>query len=106
MRFLVAAAFAFLAAPATASAAASLTVREVPLHGQRSLAASAPSHFDLVGLHWRGSGTVEFRTRSLNGRWSGWHRAAPEAEDLPDVGSDENHVTRGWHLGNPFWTGP
>ena len=67
---LILAAFAFfLAAPATAFAEATLTMREVPLHGERSLAAAAPARFDLVGLHWRGSGRVEFRTRSISGRW-------------------------------------
>ena len=87
---LILSAFAFfLAAPATAFAEATLTMREVPLHGERSLAASSRVRFDLVGLHWRGSGTVEFRTRSTTGRWSGWHRAAPEGEDLPDAGSSE-----------------
>ncbi|MBA3736723.1 MAG: hypothetical protein H0W90_16295, partial [Actinobacteria bacterium] len=59
----------FFAAPGAAFAGASLTMREVPLHGERSLAAAAPE-FDLVGLHWRGSGTVQFRSRSLAGNWS------------------------------------
>jgi hypothetical protein len=105
VKILLAALVAFLAAPAAAYGGASITMREVPLHGARSLAASAPKRFDLVGLHWRGSGTVEFRTRSLAGRWSSWHRAAPEAEDLPDVSSAEARAGRGWRLGNPFWTG-
>jgi hypothetical protein len=95
----------FLAAPAAAYGGASITMREVPLHGQRSLAASAPERFDLVGLHWRGSGSVEFRTRSLAGRWSSWHRAAPEAEDFPDDSTAEARAARGWRLGNPYWTG-
>jgi hypothetical protein len=62
--------------------------------------------FDLVGLHWRGPGSVDFRTRSSAGRWSAWRRAAPEAEDLPDVQSTEARAARGWRLGNPYWTGP
>jgi N-acetylmuramoyl-L-alanine amidase len=104
---LILAAFAFfLIAPATAFAESTLTMREVPLHGERSLAAAAPVRFDLVGLHWRGSGRVEFKTRSISGRWSGWHRAAPEGEDLPDAGSSETVRERGWRLGNPFWAGP
>jgi hypothetical protein len=106
MKVLLAATLAFLAAPGTASAGASLTAREVPLHGQRSLAAFAPSQFDLVGMHWQGPGSVEFRTRSVTGQWMGWRRAAPEAEDLPDVGSVEAERARGWRLGNPYWTGP
>lgn len=106
MRSFLAAAFALLVAPATASAGVSLSVREVPLHGERTLAAAAPSEFDLVGLHWRGPGSVEFRTRSVDGRWTAWQRAAPEAEDLPDALTSEARAARGWRLGNPYWTGP
>jgi N-acetylmuramoyl-L-alanine amidase-like protein len=106
MKVFLAATIALLAVPGTASAAASLTARELPLHGERSLAASAPSQFDLVGLHWRGPGSVEFRTRSITGQWSRWRRVAPEGEDLPDVGSAEAQRARGWRLGNPYWTGP
>jgi len=55
--------------------------------------------FDLVGLHWKGSGSVSFRTRSVAGRWSDWHAAEAE-NDGPDL------PTRvGWQLGSPFWTG-
>src|SRR5436189_6043451 len=86
MRLLIAAAVVFFAAPAAAFADATLTMREVPLHGERTLASAAPRQFDMVGLHWRGSGTVEFRTRSLTGKWSAWRTAAPEGEDLPDMG--------------------
>jgi hypothetical protein len=104
MRVLLAAALVFFAAPAAAFADATLTMREVPLHGERALAATAPE-FDMVGLHWRGSGSVQFRTRSPAGKWSAWRRADPEGEDLPDMGSAETRVTRGWRLGNPYWTG-
>jgi N-acetylmuramoyl-L-alanine amidase-like protein len=96
----------FLAAPAVARGGVSMTVREVPLHGGgRTLASASPKRFDLVGLHWRGPGSVEFRTRSLAGRWSSWHVAAPEAEDLPDAFTSEARPTEGWRLGNPYWTG-
>jgi flagellar hook assembly protein FlgD len=60
--------------------------------------------FDMVGLHWRGSGTVWFRTRSLSGVWSRWQPARPEVEDLPDHGTGEAASRRGWKLGNPYWT--
>jgi hypothetical protein len=90
---------AFLAAPAAAFGEASITMREVPLHGGRTLAAAQPSRFDMVGLHWQGPGSVEFRTRSVSGRWSVWRPAAPEAEDLPD------HPASAWRLGNPYWVG-
>jgi hypothetical protein len=90
---------AFLAAPAVAHGEVSLTMREVPLHGERTLAAAQPQRFNMVGLHWRGAGSVEFRTRSTGGRWSAWQPAAPEADDLPD------NPARGWRLGNPYWVG-
>ena len=95
-----------LPAPAAASDA-TIVSRDVPLGAQRSLAAGQPStHFNLVGLHWRGSGTVTFRTRSVSGRWSGWMDAAPEAEDQPDVGTGERARLASWRLGNPWWVGP
>jgi hypothetical protein len=99
VKLVLVAVVAFLASPAAAFGEASLTVREVPLHGERTLAAAAPSRFDMVGLHWRGSGSVEFRTRSVSGRWSAWQPAAPEAEDLPD------HPSGVWRFGNPYWVG-
>jgi hypothetical protein len=105
MKPLLVATLLFFTAPAAAFGGASLTMREVPLQGGRTLAAAAPE-FDLVGLHWRGSGSVQFRTRSREGRWSDWQRAAPEAEDLPNVGTAEARAARGWHVGNPYWTGP
>ncbi|MEN3310707.1 MAG: hypothetical protein V7645_36 [Actinomycetota bacterium] len=104
MKPLLVATLLFFAAPATAFGGASLTMRDVPLHGERTLAAST-THFDMVGLHWRGSGTVQFRTRSTGGRWSGWQGADPEGEDLPNVGTAEAYAARGWHVGNPYWTG-
>ncbi len=107
MRTLRIALLCLLVFPALARAeAATITSREVPLHGERALVAAAPSRFDLVGLHWQGSGVVSFRTRSLAGRWSAWRQAAPEAEDLPDARSPESSLRRGWRLGNPWWTGP
>ncbi|MGZ8692032.1 MAG: N-acetylmuramoyl-L-alanine amidase [Gaiellaceae bacterium] len=104
MRSLLAATLLFLAAPAAALGGVSLTVREVPLHGGRTLAAATPQ-FDMVGLHWRGTGSVQVRTRSVGGRWSAWQRADPEAEDVPNVGSAEARAARGWRVGNPYWTG-
>jgi hypothetical protein len=95
-----------LPAPALAQEATILS-RDVPLAGERTLAtAGAPSRFDLVGLHWRGAGTVQFRTRSTTGRWSTWEDAAPEAEDRPDRGAVERGRAGGWRLGNPWWVGP
>src|SRR5436190_1005077 len=64
-----------------------------------------PAHrFDLVGLHWKGSGAVSFRTRTVAGRWTTWRDAAPE-DDRPDARTHELR-TRGWQFGSPYWTGP
>src|ERR671936_366083 len=99
MKPIAVAAFMALVSPSVAHAEATIVARDVPLHGTRTLAAAAP-RFNMVGLHWRGAGTVEFRTRSLAGRWSAWHSAAPEAEDGPD-----QPAQAGWRVGNPYWTG-
>jgi hypothetical protein len=101
-----AAALLALVFPAAAQAEETTIVsRDVPLAGQRTLAAAQPERFDLVGLHWRGAGRVLFRTRSLDGRWNPWRDAAPE-EDLPDAGTDERTRRASWRLGNPWWVGP
>ncbi len=97
-----------LAFPAAALAEdATIVTRNVPLAGERALASSKPpARFNLVGLHWRGPGSVQFRTRSLAGRWSAWEVAAPEAEDQPDSGTPERARSGSWRLGNPWWVGP
>jgi len=96
----------FLAAPAAAHAAdPSIVRRDVTLAGDRAPAVIREARpFDMLGLHWRGSGRVTFRTKGLSGRWSPWRQAAPEAEDLPDV--EVEGSSGGWHLGNPWWAGP
>ena len=83
-----------LFAPAVARAGTTIVAHDV------TLASAATQRFDLVGLHWQGSGSVEFRTRSVAGAWSSWRPAAPEAEDGPD-----HPVEPGWRIGNPYWTG-
>ena len=98
MRVVLAAAVLALAAPAVASAAG-LSLASQDLRGGRPIAVK---RFDLVGLHWRGNGTVLFRTRSPGGRWGRWQPAAPEADDLPNRGIENSR--RGWHLGSPYWT--
>jgi flagellar hook assembly protein FlgD len=100
-------AFVLLLPARAAAADPTLVSRDVPVAGQRVLASAAgPARFNLVGLHWRGAGTVQFRTRSLAGRWSGWADAAPEAEDRPDRGTAERARSGSWRLGNPWWVGP
>jgi N-acetylmuramoyl-L-alanine amidase len=96
-----------LAFPATAHAEeATIVSRDLPVAGSRALAAvQAPERFNLVGLHWRGPGTVRFRTHAIGGRWSAWRAAAPEAEDGPDPRSAEAARHGRWKLGNPWWVG-
>jgi flagellar hook assembly protein FlgD len=85
---------AALAMPSTAFAAGpTLTMREVPLHATRSLQV-APPRFNMVALHWRGSGVVSFTTRSDPGRWVPWR-----------VEDDDNNSAHSWRLGNIVWVG-
>jgi hypothetical protein len=111
MRVLFAASLVALLAAASAQGGVRLETRDEPVprllaRGAHVLAPrSAPLRFNLVGLHWRGSGDVWFRTAG-SGRWSAWRPARPEAEDRPDSGSPEADAARGWKLGNPYWTGP
>jgi hypothetical protein len=91
--------FLFLAPGTALAAGTTMVARDLPRGVSR-----APARFDLVGLHWQGSGKVSFRTRSVSGRWSRWRDAAPE-DDRPDSGTHELRA-RGWQLGSPYWTVP
>jgi N-acetylmuramoyl-L-alanine amidase-like protein len=89
-----------LVSPSTALAAGTTLAARDLARGPNK----APHRFDLVGLHWKGSGAVSFRTRTVASRWSPWRDAAPE-DDRPDAGNHELRA-RGWNLGSPYWTGP
>jgi flagellar hook assembly protein FlgD len=98
---------AAVTAPTALGEPAQVTTVELLSNGVRQPASSsADRRFTLAGIHWRGPGRVAFRTRSLDGRWSGWRPAAPEDEDGPDPGSRETRARQGWRIGNPWWTGP
>ncbi len=103
MKPFLAALFALLAAPSVAQAAGVAVVSRDAHAAAARL--STEKHFDVVGVHWQGPGSVRIRTRSVSGRWSRWIGAAPEAEDLPDPGTREARATRGWRIGNPIWAG-
>jgi flagellar hook assembly protein FlgD len=94
-------------APGTAGAAeVQVVARDVPLAAVRGSAPrAAPIEFTMVGIHWQGGGEVWFRTADESGVWSAWRLARPEEEDLPDATSDEGSASRGWNVGNPWWTG-
>ena len=49
---------------------------------------------------------MQFRTRSLAGRWGTWADADAEPEDQPNTGSAERMRTRSWRVGAPWWVGP
>ncbi|HET7855718.1 MAG TPA: peptidoglycan recognition protein, partial [Gaiellaceae bacterium] len=101
----LAAALIALAFPATARAEATLVSRDLPVAGQRSLAAAhIPARFNLVGVHWKGPGRVFVRTRRSFG-WSAWREVDAEPQERPDAASVESRRVRGWRLGAPLWTG-
>jgi hypothetical protein len=91
------AALAALAVPSLARAGdVAMRVQEIPL-GPRALAAVQPSmHFNMLALHWIGSGSVSYRVHRLHGAWSGWTVA--DADVAPDGGTGR------WHDGNLDWT--
>jgi hypothetical protein len=92
-----------LAYPAAAwSGDVRMVSHDVPLGPRALQSAAAPIHFNMLGLRWRGPGAVQFRTRSVAGRWSAWRVA--DADTGPDRGSPEARHP-GWHDGNPSWTG-
>jgi hypothetical protein len=102
MKFL---AVAFLAAAAFPGAALGAgLVQQRDLRPQPSGRSLSPGVFELVGVHWQGTGAVVYRTRSLAGRWSAW-RVFGDEDALPDRGH-ETSATRGWHVSDPTWTGP
>ncbi|HWM14449.1 MAG TPA: FlgD immunoglobulin-like domain containing protein [Gaiellaceae bacterium] len=94
-------------APGTAAADGVRVVqREEPLGAvHSSLARPAPVEFTMVGIHWQGPGEVSFRTAAGEGGWSAWRSAQPEEEDGPDLTTSEGEASRGWEVGNPWWTG-
>ncbi len=96
-----------LAWPAHAAAGlASLEVHDLPLGGQRTLSASGPlTQFQLVGIHWRGPGSLEVRTGLTGGRWSSWQPVVEDDGDAPDRGTAEARALRGWRFGSPVWVG-
>ena len=94
MKALLAVLAVTLAAPASALAEGpTLIARDVPLHAARTPAASTP-RFNMVAVHWRGSGSVAYRTRAAGGTWSAWQTT-----------DTDGNVQRGWQLGNLNWVG-
>ncbi|MFO7572486.1 MAG: peptidoglycan recognition protein [Gaiellaceae bacterium] len=95
---------AALAPSALGGAPARVSAVELVSERGQEIRTADVRRFTLVGIHWRGAGDVLFRTRSVEGRWSAWRRAAPEEEDGPDPGAPERR-SGAWRVGNPWWTG-
>jgi hypothetical protein len=95
---------AILAAAFPGTALGAGLVQQRELRPQASLRTLATRNFELVGLHWRGAGRVEYRTRSLSGRWSRWLVSSDE-DALPDRGTRELRAMQGWRVGEPQWAG-
>src|SRR6476659_3072338 len=94
-----------LAAPGPASAGlATLQGRDLPLHGERALAAATGGPFQLVGIHWQGPGRLELRIRTGDG-WTRWRPVQEDDSDAPDSGTAEARQSRAWRLGAPVWVG-
>ena len=96
-------AVALVAPTAARAGGVTMVVRDVPLGPRTFQSAAAPIRFNMLGLHWQGSGSVEFRARSLAGQWQRWQSADAFRDDGPDSGSPEEK--RGWRLGDLDWTG-
>ena len=88
----------------SAAGLASFTSRAAAIRDGRAVSA-APARFDLVGVQWQGSGSVQFSVRTLDGRWGTWLDGVAE-DDQPDAHTRETRATRGWRLGSPTWVGP
>jgi hypothetical protein len=87
---------AVLAAALPGSALGAGLVQQRDLQPQAPRGSLTAGRFQLVGVHWSGPGSVRFRTRGLDGRWSSWR-----------VSSDEdNPPHHGWRIGEPVWVGP
>jgi N-acetylmuramoyl-L-alanine amidase/FlgD Ig-like domain len=100
-KLLLATMVAFALPPVASAGNVAMVARDVPL-GSRSLqAASPPMRFNMLGVHWRGPGAVEVRTRSLRGAWRAWQDVDDDAR--PDEASAER--ARGVRDGNLLWTG-
>ena len=78
-----------------------MVARDVPQWREQA----RPARFDLVGLHWQGSGVgLVPALGACTGGWSRWRDAAAE-----DDGPMPAHTSCGraaGELGSPYWTGP
>src|SRR5437588_10540040 len=91
-------ALAALVLPSVAHAGdVAMRVQDVPLEARSLAAAVRPMHFNMLAVHWTGSGAVSYRVHRLHGSWRAWVTA--DADVAPDGGTGRRHA------GNLDWTG-
>ena len=84
---------------------ASLQVRELPLHGERTLQRDAASPVPARRDPLAGPGAARASAPDANAAGRRWRPVVEDAGDAPDPGSAEARATRGWRLGAPVWVG-
>jgi hypothetical protein len=89
---------------ATGSSLTEVRSYDVPLRAERSLATASPgAAFDLIGVHWRGTGRVEVSVRTGRDSWGPW--LALDDDASPDLTAAEARTRRGWRIGEGLWVG-
>jgi hypothetical protein len=76
-----------------------IRVRDVRLGARSRELATGTPRFNLLGLHWLGSGTVWFRTGDGEKR-SAWQRAV-----VHELAEEQEGERGDWQLGTPVWLG-
>src|SRR4051794_25730544 len=100
-KLLLTALAALALAPVAHAGDVAMQARDVPLGPRALQAVSPPMHFNMLGIHWAGSGGVEYRTHRLHGAWRAWR--AVDDDGRPDTASHER--SRAWRDGNLDWAG-
>jgi hypothetical protein len=98
---LIASAIALVFPSAAQAGLVTMVSRDVPLGPRVLQSAAAPMRFNMIGVHWQGSGEVDYRTESVRGRWGAW--IAADDDSGPDAESTERSKT--WRDGNLDWVG-
>jgi hypothetical protein len=98
---LIASAIALVFPSAAQAGLVTMVSRDVPLGPRVLQSAAAPMRFNMIGVHWQGSGEVDYRTESVHGKWGAW--IAADDDSGPDAGSSERSTA--WRDGGLDWVG-
>jgi N-acetylmuramoyl-L-alanine amidase len=98
---LIASAIALVFPSAAQAGLVTMVSRDVPLGPRVLQSAAAPMRFNMIGVHWQGSGEVDYRTESVQGKWGAWITA--DDDSGPDAASSERSKT--WRDGGLDWVG-